>query len=264
MHYDVIGDFMNEDNLIKYYNKFNEDKRLDRRHGIVEFTTTMKYIKEYLEKMHNPKIIDIGAGTGKYSVKLADMGYDVTAIELVKHNLRYIEKYDNIKSYQGNAIDLSKFSDNTFDLTLLFGPMYHLINKEEKIKALKEAKRITKDDGIIMVVYCLNDFAILKHGFIDGYINKSLNKIDSNYNIICNNDDLYSYMRIENINELNSIVGLKRVKIISQDGPTDYIRPVINKMSKDDFKLYLDYHLKTCERLDMIGASFHALDVLKK
>ena len=255
---------MNEENLIRYYNKFNEDKRLSRRHGIVEFTTTMKYIKEYLSKMDNPKIIDIGAGTGKYSIELANIGYDITAIELVKHNLRYIEKNDNIKAYQGNALDLSRFDDNTFDLTLLFGPMYHLISKEEKIKALKEAKRITKKSGIIMVVYCLNDFAILKHGFIDGFINNSLDKIDSNYQIIGNDDDLYSYMRIENINELNSIVGLKRIKIVSQDGPTDYIRPIINKMSDDDFKLYIDYHLKTCERQDMIGASFHALDILKK
>ena len=40
---------MNEDNLIKYYNKFNEDKRLTRRHGIVEYTTSMKYIHKYLK-----------------------------------------------------------------------------------------------------------------------------------------------------------------------------------------------------------------------
>ena len=75
---------MNEKNLIEYYNKFNEDKRLTRRHGIVEFTTAMKYIEKYLSKFENPKIIDIGAGTGKYSIKLANKGYDVTAVELVK------------------------------------------------------------------------------------------------------------------------------------------------------------------------------------
>ena len=137
--------------LEDYYNKFNEDKRLTRRHGKVEFIVTLKYIHDYLNKMNNPKIIDIGAGTGKYSIELSNQGYDVTAIELVKHNLSYIKKYDKIKSYQGNAIDLSRFKDETFDLTLLFGPMYHLIDENDKIKALNEAKRITKKDILCQI-----------------------------------------------------------------------------------------------------------------
>ena len=62
--------------LEQYYNKFNEEKRLKRRHGIVEFVTSMKYIHEYLNTMENPKILDIGAGTGRYSVALAEEGYD--------------------------------------------------------------------------------------------------------------------------------------------------------------------------------------------
>ena len=250
----------------KYYNKFNEDKRLTHRHGIVEFTTTMKYINEYLKDMTYPKIIDIGAGTGKYSIELANMGYDVTAIELVKHNLRYIEQKSNkVKTYQGNAIDLSRIDDNTFDLTLIFGPLYHLITKNEKVKALNEAKRITKQGGIIMVVYCMNDYAILKHGFIDNNIVNSIKnkKLDSTYHVLSNKDDLYSLMRLEDINELNELVNLKRIKIIAQDGPTDYIRPIINKMSEEEFNIYIDYHLKTCERQDMIGSSAHTLDILK-
>lgn len=82
---------MNEVELIEYYNKFNEDKRLKTRHGYIEFMTTMKYINEYIGEFKNPKIIDIGAGTGAYSIPLAEK-YDVTAVELVKHNLRVIEK----------------------------------------------------------------------------------------------------------------------------------------------------------------------------
>ena len=164
---------MNEENLIKYYNKFNEDKRLTRRRGEIEFITSMKYIHEYLKKGN--KIIDIGAGTGRYSVPLSEEGYDVTSVELVKHNIKQIEeKSKNIKTILGNAKDLSIIEDNTFDLTLLFGPMYHLITKEEKIKALNEAKRITKKDGIIMIAYCMNDYAIITHGFIDNNIKESL------------------------------------------------------------------------------------------
>ncbi len=258
---------MNEENLIKYYNKFNEDKRLDTRHGQVEFTTSMKYIKKYLNTMNNPKIIDIGAGCGKYSTTLANMGYDVTAIELVKHNLKVIEKKSRkVKTYLGNAVDLSIFDDNSFDFVLLFGPMYHLISKNDKIKALNEAKRIVKKSGIIMVAYCMNDFAIIKHGFMDNNIMEAVNnnQLENNYKIISKDDDLYSRVRLEDIDELNKTTNLKRIKIITPDGPTDYIRPYINKMSEEEFNKYLDYHLSTCERLDMMGAAAHTLDILQK
>ena len=136
----------------QYYNKFNEDKRLLSRHGQVEYITSMKYIHSVLEEYDSPRIIDIGAGTGRYSVALAEEGYDVTAVELVKYNLGILkQKGANVKAYQGNALNLKRFEDESFDVTLLFGPMYHLFTFEDKLKALSEAKRVTKKDGTILV-----------------------------------------------------------------------------------------------------------------
>ena len=71
--------------LENYYGKFCEDKRLLSRHGQVEYTTSMKYIHKYLKS--EDRILDIGAGTGRYSVALSNEGYQVDAIELVKYNL---------------------------------------------------------------------------------------------------------------------------------------------------------------------------------
>lgn len=257
---------MNEKELIEYYNKFNEDKRLTRRHGKVEFIVTLKYIHDYLNKMNNPKIIDIGAGTGKYSIELSNQGYDVTAIELVKHNLSYIKKYDKIKSYQGNAIDLSRFKDETFDLTLLFGPMYHLIDENDKIKALNEAKRITKKDGIIMIAYIMNDYCILTHGFKDNNILNAIeNKmIDDSFKCIKWDNNLYSVYRIEDIDKLNEKVNLNRIKIITPDGPANYMRNTLNKMSDKEFDKFIEYVLSISDRKDMIGSSAHTIDILKK
>lgn len=258
---------MNEDNLIKYYNKFNEDKRLTHRHGIIEYKTAMKYIKDYLSNLNNPKILDVGAGTGAYSIPLSNEGYDVTAIELVKHNLMTLKKKESkVKAYQGNALDLSRFQDNTFDIVLLFGPMYHLISDNDKIKALKEAKRVIKKNGLIFISYYMNEYAIITHGFIEGNIKKAIKEkqIDNNYHITPKEDDLYSMVRIEDINHYKDTLNLKRVKIISQDGLTDYLRKTINKMDEETFNIYYNYHLSICEREELLGYSSHILDILTK
>ena len=264
MYFLLYNKSMNE--IEKYYNKFNEDKRLKTRHGQVEFHITMKYILKYLKKLKNPKILDVGAGTGAYSIPLHNMGFDVTALELVKHNLRVLEqKNKDIKCLQANALNLKKFEDNSFDATLLLGPMYHLFSGEEKLKALNEAKRVTKKDGLIFVAYVSNDYAIITHGFVDGFILDAIKneEITKNFKIIDNIKNLYSFSSIKDINQLNKKSGLKRLKIIGVDGATDYIRPVLNKMSEDMFKTYIKYIETICERKDLVGASSHLLDILK-
>lgn len=253
--------------LEKYYNKFCEDKRLTRKYGQVEYITSMKYIREYLEDNENAKILDVGAGTGRYSVQLANEGYDVTAIELVKHNLGVLKsKGSTVKAYQGTALDLSRFSENTFDMTLVFGPMYHLYKFEDKVKALEEAKRVTKPGGVILVAYCMNEYSVLTYGFKENNIRASIDngKLSEDFHVISKPEDLYDYVRIEDINKLNEEVNLDRIKLIAADGPANYMRSVLNDMDEDTFKLFIDYHFSTCERPELLGASGHTLDILRK
>lgn len=253
--------------LEKYYNKFNEDKRLLSRHGQVEFITSMKYIHECLDGMENPAILDIGAGTGRYSVALAEEGYDVTAVELVKYNLGILKKkQSNVKAYQGNALNLKRFSDESFDVTLLFGPMYHLYTFEDKVKALNEAKRVTKKGGRILVAYCMNEYCVLTYAFKENHIKECLrdHRLTEDFHSIAEEQHLYDYVRIEDINSLNEATGLERVKIISPDGASDYMRPVLNAMDEETFEIYIRYHLSICERQDLIGAGAHTLDILKR
>lgn len=253
--------------LEKYYNKFNEDKRLTRRHGYIEFVTSMKYIHDYLDEEKQSKIIDIGAGTGRYSIALADEGYDVTAVELVKYNLGILKsKKSNVKAYQGNALKLSRFEDESFDITLLFGPMYHLCRFEDKVQALKEAERVTKKGGVILVAYCMNEYSILTYGFKENNIERCIDegRITEDFHCMPADGELYDYLRIEDIDKINEAVGIKRIKIISADGPANYMRSVLNKMDEDTYKKFIEYHLSTCERMDLIGAGAHTLDILKK
>lgn len=253
--------------LEKYYNKFSEEKRLTRRHGNVEYITSMKYIHKYLEGMQKAKILDVGAGTGRYSVQLASEGYDVTAVELVKYNLGILKsKKSSVKAYQGNAMNLSRFSDSTFDMTLLFGPMYHLYHFSDKLKALNEAKRVTRPGGFILIAYCMNEFSVITHAFKENFIKESLaeGKLTKDFQTVTNEEDLYAYVRIEEIDQLYQEAGLERMQIIAADGPANYLRPVLNAMDDETYELFLQYHLATCERQDLIGASAHTVDILKK
>lgn len=258
--------------LEAYYNKFNEDKRLLSRHGQVEFHTTMHYIRHYarlLQKQRTEalRVIDIGAGTGRYSVALAEEGYDVTAVEPVKYNLGILKKKNaRVKAFQGNALKLKRFADESFDLALLFGPMYHLHSDEEKRQALLEAKRITRCGGIIMAAYVMNDYSVVKYGFMENHIAACVKNgaLTENFQIRHNEEELYDYVRLEDIDALNAAAGLTRVKIIAPDGPADYIRPALNAMDEETFALFLEYQLKNCERPELLGASSHTVDILQK
>lgn len=254
-------------NLESYYGKFKEDHRLTTRHGTVEFTTSMKYIRQFLAEKKNPRILDVGAGTGRYSVALSREGYDVTAVEFVKHNLEILRaKHENVKSWQGNAVNLHFLEDSTFDVILLFGPLYHLPSAEEKRKALLEAKRVLKDDGVIFAAYIMNEYAVISYCFGEHKMKECMQekRLTDDFHTVTASDDLYSYLRLEDIEELNKSTGLARVKVFAQDGPSDYMRRTLNAMDEETFSYFLQYHLATCERPELLGASSHVVDILCK
>ena len=259
---------MNE--LERYYNKFPEEKRLNSRRGQVEYRVSMKYIHEYIPAgvpRENVKILEIGAGTGRYSVALANEGYDVTAVELVKYNLGILKaKGSSVKAMQGNALNLKKLSDDYFDVTLLFGPMYHLFGEADKKQALAEAKRVTKPGGVILVAYCMNEYGVLTYAFKEGHIGECMQekRLTEDFHTISQKENLYDYMRIEDIDALLNDSGLERIKIISPDGPSSYMRSILNRMSEEEFEHFVEYQMATCERMDLIGAGAHTLDILRK
>jgi len=257
----------------EYYGKFNEDKRLDSRHGRVEYIITSRYIRQILDELETAKdkadikIFDIGAGTGKYCIPLAEEGYDVSAVEYVKHNLSRLKaKSDLVKARLGDARNLKKYPDDCFDLTLLFGPMYHLFSHEDKLKALNEAKRVTKPSGYIMVAYCMNEYGFVMYALNEGHLKECMdnNRLTSDFHCLSDIEDLYDYVRVEDIDRLVTDSGLKRIKIITPDGPTNYIRPALKAMTEEEFEIYTEYVMSISDRTDIIGASAHTVDILRK
>ncbi len=256
--------------LEEYYNNYDEEGRLLSHHGQVEYLTTMRYIKECLEGISNPSIIEIGAGTGCYSVALAKQGSHVTAVELIEHNLEVLRSKLNgtepIHAIQGNALDLSAFGNDSFDLTMLLGPMYHLFTREDKIKALSEAVRVTKSGGYILVAYCMNEPTVIQYCFGADNLQRVIddNLLTSDWHCISEPKELFELVRIEDIESYNAGFPIKRIKLVATDGATNYMRQRIDEMDDYLFGKWLDYHFTICERQDLIGASHHTLDILRK
>lgn len=256
------------DYLENYYNSFNEDERLLSQHGQVEYITTMKYIHEYLSRTEKARILEVGAGTGQYSIALAREGHSVTAVELIAHNIDVLKSKltgsEDLEAVQGNALDLSRFGDDTFDMTLVLGPMYHLYKKQDKLTALSEAVRVTKQGGIIMVAYCMNEPVIIRYVFGKDNLLESLAMIDDDWHCKSTPKELFELVRTEEIAELDSLLGVERIKLIATDGASNYMRDKIDEMDEYTFGKWTEYHLAACERQDIIGISDHTLDILRK
>lgn len=255
--------------LTEYYSGYDEDSRLRSQHGMVEYLTTMRYIEKYLKPgMH---ILEIGAGTGRYSHDLARKGYEVDAVELVQHNIevfqRNIQPGEKVTIRQGNAKDLHMFEDNTYDITLLLGPMYHLYTVEDQHKALSEAIRVTKKGGMVFAAYCGNDATMVQYCFGRGMLKeKRYQDLVDPVTFKASSDpaELFELYRKEDIDALMADFSTQRLHYVGTDMATNYMRQVIDEMDEEFFQLYLRYHFTICERSDMVGVSHHVLDIQRK
>lgn len=255
--------------LNEYYSNYDEESRLLSRHGSVEYLTTMRYIEKYL--FPGAKVLEIGAGTGRYSHTLARMGYEVDAVELIGHNIEVFNSKttpdEKISIRQGNALDLSFIDSEQYDLTLLLGPMYHLYTVEEQLKALSEAIRVTKKGGVVFAAYCNNDATMISFCFGKNMIRdeKFKNLIDPmTFKAKSTPEELFQLYRKEDVDALMTNFAVERLHYLGTDMATNFMRETIDSMDDELFEIYLRYHFTICEREDMVGATHHMLDIFRK
>jgi len=261
---------MNEDKysyIKEYYSNYEEDNRFtqDKSHR-VEFITTTKYIDKYLKK--GDRILEIGAGTGAYSIHYAKQGYKVDSLELVQSNIDIFQSKItsdlDINIRQGTALDLSCYEDNTFDVTLVLGPLYHLYNEEDKNKAIQEALRVTKKGGYIYIAYITNDSVILSYCLIKHHFLNNEGLYDSNFKLLDNPKEIFSIFYIEEFDNMMKKYNVERITNVMTDGLSTILRQYVNDLSEEEFNVWVDYHLSTCERKDLQGYSSHMLYIGKK
>lgn len=245
------------------YDIFDEDKRLLSKAGRVEFVTTVRYIEKYLKP--GDKILDIGAGTGAYSIYFSRNGYEVSALELADANIKAFRNKimpgDCIDLVQGNALDLSRYPDKYFNIVLVMGPLYHLEKDGDKQRCIQEAKRVCKDDGKIFFAFISNDMVTItefaydeKYFLGDTYDHESFKVVDFPF-VFHTLDDMRNVLHCGKLKILNEI---------ASDGMTELLAEKINGLDRESYEQYLRYHFYTCEKPEMLGRSNHLLFVTEK
>lgn len=265
MDFEQLAKIENESERVnRTYDIFNEDSRLNHSKAArVEFLTTVHYLEKYLKA--GDRILDIGAGAGEYSLYFAHKGYEVSALELADANIAAFRKKltseDNIDLVQGNALDLSCYADKSFDVVLLFGPLYHLKHDGDKQKCISEARRVCKDDGKIFFAFISNDFVFLTelaydvNYFSGGDYDRETFKL---------NDFPFVFHTVDAAEKLLADGGINVLHRVASDGASELLAERINEMSDEDYAQYLRYHFYICEKPELLGMTNHLLFVGEK
>ena len=254
--------------ITSFYGQYDEDGRtITSRHGQLEYYTTMSYIHRYAAKQS--KVLEVGAGTGRYSIALAREGMDVTAVELVESNLAVLRENSkgmtNIQSFQGDATNLSRLPDNDFDVTLFFGPMYHLYEADEVNCAIDEAIRVTKPGGVMLFAF-ISVFAIMYANYLyRNWAKGQSENFTNDYRVRHFKEQLFTGYDIA---EFEQLFCEKPVEWITTTGVDGLIEPIEERpdfsITDEDFPALCEWYLTFSEKRELLGATNHLLYICRK
>jgi ubiquinone/menaquinone biosynthesis C-methylase UbiE len=231
-------------NIIDFYtNNYDEDTRLVRHP--TEFVATTFILNKFVTP--GLRILDLGAGTGIYSLYYAGKGCSVIALDIVPRHveilnsrLKDLKKLD-ISTEVGDAQDLSRFRTGSFDLVLCMGPFYHL---PETGRCISECLRVLSSQGILAVSY--------SHKNVSG-------ELDKRYR------ELFLSHTMQEIDQLFRACNLERIRNVPTDGePLVDLEKVISDHpgELDKAHSWLESHESVFEQSDKIF--LHGLYVGRK
>lgn len=151
----------------KHYNQNAEYEweRLNNPYSNVEFKSTLYLIDKYFPK--DGEACDIGARPGRYSIELLKRGFKTTVLDISQEELNIAKKRITELGFKAqkyiceDALNLDVLEEDKYDVVLLMGPMYHILDRENRMNILKQVYRILKKDGVAIIAY-INSWGVLK------------------------------------------------------------------------------------------------------
>ena len=266
--YKKFGTLSRQEIVSSFYDKTDEDGRLTRsRHGRMEYRVTMHYIHRYAGK--GSKVLEVGAGTGRYSVALAKEGMDVTAVELTESNLEQLREngrgLKNLLPLRGDATDLGRFRDNTFDVTLMFGPMYHLYVPEEVNRAIDEAVRVTKKGGVILFAF-ISVYAVMYSNYLFGnWAFGEKENFTKDYRVRHYKEQLFTGYDVAEFEDLFTGKPVEWITTAGTDGPLEPLEKRSDfDIPDEDLDAFAEWYLHFAEKRELLGNTNHLLYICRK
>ena len=157
--------------ILSFYAAGKEERRLAASTGRLEFIRTWEILERYLPARRR-RVIDIGGGTGVYALPLSGRGHRVHLIDPVPLHVERARTLSLASSTPLESIQLGDArrlpaDDAAFDVALLFGPLYHLTTRADRVSALMEARRVLVPGGVLLAAY-ISRFASACDGIQEG------------------------------------------------------------------------------------------------
>jgi len=260
----------NREKVIDKYIKYNEDNRAtESRAGSLEFYYTKKLLAEYI----TPKscVIEIGCATGYYGMFFADRCAQFTGVDLSPDNIAVFcekiaaQKKKNVHAVVGDATCLPEICDNSFDIVLCLGPMYHLPH-EERLKVFDECYRIARPGATLAFAY-INGLGAYVAACIDDNLRSMYPNPEANYSVLKlkRDDQVPDLFFFTSPEEMEYDAKQKNFEIVKNCGVNfAFASAAVESMSEEQFECYMELADKMNSSPSCTGLSAHALLICRK
>lgn len=263
---------INEKDIIIEYSTCKEDERATiNRSSSLEFFYTKKHLEGFIKP--SSRVLEIGCATGHYGFYYADKCKEYVGVDLVPLHIEVFNQkiansgLKNISCQIGDATNLKDIKDESFDVVLCLGPMYHLPPKEREL-VFAQCRRVCVSGGIIAFSY-INRIGVYAGACVyddDNYRKTYPSKKANEFILVHNKDDLkpdvFYFTSPEEMNEAAFSHGLIKLKNLA----TDFFitMSIVNNMTNEQFEVMKPLYDQMVSHESCTGMSNHALLICKK
>ena len=255
-----------------YNNAYDEWSRLERHR--IEFEMTKKAMGQYIAP--NSEVLDVGGGPGRYSIYLAGQGHSVTLFDLSENLVGQAEenaRSAGVKLRQfiaGNVLELDRYlPDKSFDTVLCMGPLYHLLEENERVAAIRQCLDRLRPGGTLIVSFISayapildwmqnwpREIRTIKEPFLDllddgrAYENRGFT-------------DAY-FINPANVKAFFTEFDIEPVKLIAAEGVGVLCEDSLQSLPEEEFMEWIDLFYKIADHEMVLGSSMHLLYIGRK